>query len=182
MASFSLFTKKSLIFSPLLHGVKWKYSLLFLINCTFLLLNEIACSMQSHRSRNRSNNYSRRSRRLNANEALLRNIGAYEDHLFQVLSWHCPLAIYTLVVLSCPRSSCFLNCDSADLEYLFPRLCCKQYKSGIDWFMCVILRFGLSVFVCFVFPRVGLGLVNVKCTFPWCLKFPLCVLLEILFW
>lgn len=40
----------------------------------------------SHRSRNRSNNYSRRSRRLNANEALLRNIGAYEDHLFQ--SWH----------------------------------------------------------------------------------------------
>ncbi|KAL9373678.1 hypothetical protein Peur_033298 [Populus x canadensis] len=37
----------------------------------------------SHRSRNRSNNYSRRSRRLNANEALLRNIGAYADHLFQ---------------------------------------------------------------------------------------------------
>lgn len=40
----------------------------------------------SHRSRNRSSNYSRRSRRLNANEALLRNIGAYADHLFQ--SWH----------------------------------------------------------------------------------------------
>ncbi|KAJ6864385.1 hypothetical protein NC651_035056 [Populus alba x Populus x berolinensis] len=37
----------------------------------------------SHRSRNRSSNYSRRSRRLNANEALLRNIGAYADHLFQ---------------------------------------------------------------------------------------------------
>ncbi|XP_011033206.1 PREDICTED: uncharacterized protein LOC105131765 isoform X2 [Populus euphratica] len=37
----------------------------------------------SHRSRYRSNNYSRRSRRLNANEALLRNIGAYADHLFQ---------------------------------------------------------------------------------------------------
>ncbi|KAG5219068.1 dnaJ subfamily member [Salix suchowensis] len=40
----------------------------------------------SHRSNNRFKNYSRRSRRLNANEALLRNIGAYADHLFQ--SWH----------------------------------------------------------------------------------------------
>ncbi|KAJ6968015.1 hypothetical protein NC653_036069 [Populus alba x Populus x berolinensis] len=41
----------------------------------------------SHRSRNRSSNYSRRSRRLNANEALLRNIGAYADHLFQIWSF-----------------------------------------------------------------------------------------------
>ncbi|KAF9664655.1 hypothetical protein SADUNF_Sadunf16G0040800 [Salix dunnii] len=38
----------------------------------------------SHRSNNRTKNYSRRSRRLNANEALLRNIGAYADHLFQL--------------------------------------------------------------------------------------------------
>ncbi|KAG6744769.1 hypothetical protein POTOM_051407 [Populus tomentosa] len=45
---------------------------LFLFTCAY-----------SHRSRNRSSNYSRRSRRLNANEALLRNIGAYADHLFQ---------------------------------------------------------------------------------------------------
>ncbi|KAJ6967465.1 hypothetical protein NC653_035622 [Populus alba x Populus x berolinensis] len=42
----------------------------------------------SHRSRNRSSNYSRRSRRLNANEALLRNIGAYADHLFQSLHYY----------------------------------------------------------------------------------------------
>ncbi|KAJ6968016.1 hypothetical protein NC653_036069 [Populus alba x Populus x berolinensis] len=38
--------------------------------------------MQSYRS----NNYSRRSSRLNAKEVLLHNIGSYADHLFQ--SWH----------------------------------------------------------------------------------------------
>ena len=76
----------------------------------------------------------------------------------------------------------FLIDESADLEYLSLKLCCNQYKSGIGY-MCVILRYGLSVFVCvcFVFQRVGLGLITVKYMFPRCLKFPVCVLLEILF-
>jgi hypothetical protein len=108
--------------------------------------------MQSYRS----NNYSRRSSRLNAKEVLLHNIGSYADHLFQVLSWRCQLAIYSLIVLSSPRSSCFLNWWSGDLEYLSLKLCCNQYRSGIGWYMCVILRYGLSVFVCvFCFSEGG---------------------------
>ena len=49
----------------------------------------------------------------------------------------------------------FLIDESADLEYLSLKLCCNQYKSGIGY-MCVILRYGLSVFVCvFCFSEGG---------------------------
>ena len=50
--------------------------------------------------------------------------------------------------------------DPADLECLFLGLCCKQYKSGIDCLICVILRYDLSGFVCvymLCFSKGGFG-------------------------